>query len=43
VYNRQPNQQMIADELQKLFDLLQRGAITQGEYDSQKGKLLSNS
>jgi uncharacterized membrane protein YdbT with pleckstrin-like domain len=43
VYNRQPSRQMIADELQKLFDLLQRGAITQGEYDSQKGKLLSNS
>ncbi|MEO7047926.1 MAG: PH domain-containing protein [Ferruginibacter sp.] len=41
VYNRQPSQQMIADELQKLFDLLQRGAITQGEYDSQKGKLLN--
>ncbi|MEO7047000.1 MAG: SHOCT domain-containing protein, partial [Ferruginibacter sp.] len=38
-----PSQQMIADELQKLFDLLQRGAITQGEYDSQKGKLLGNS
>ncbi|MEO5944387.1 MAG: PH domain-containing protein [Ferruginibacter sp.] len=41
VYNRQPSQQMIADELQKLFDLLQSGAITQGEYDSQKGKLLN--
>ena len=37
-----PSQQMIADELHKLFDLLQRGAITQDEYDSQKNKLLNS-
>ena len=37
-----PSGQMIADELQKLFDLLQRGAITQQEYDTQKNKLIQN-
>ena len=36
-----PSQQMVADELQKLFDLFQRGAITQQEYISQKNKLLN--
>jgi uncharacterized membrane protein YdbT with pleckstrin-like domain len=36
-----PSQQMVADELQKLFDLLQRGAITQEEYLAQKNKLMS--
>jgi uncharacterized membrane protein YdbT with pleckstrin-like domain len=36
----QPSQQMIADELQKLFDLYQQGAITQEEYVAQKNKLL---
>ncbi len=34
------SQQMIADELQKLFDLLQRGAITNEEYIAQKNKLM---
>ena len=33
-------QQMIADELSKLFDLLQKGAITQEEYIAQKRKLM---
>lgn len=32
--------QLIADELQKLFDLMQKGAITQDEYAQQKFKLL---
>jgi uncharacterized membrane protein YdbT with pleckstrin-like domain len=36
----QPSQQMIADELHKLFELLQKGAITQEEYLSQKNKLM---
>ncbi|MEO5890153.1 MAG: PH domain-containing protein [Ferruginibacter sp.] len=35
------SQQMIADELNKLFDLLQKGAITQEEYISQKRKLMA--
>jgi uncharacterized membrane protein YdbT with pleckstrin-like domain len=35
-----PSQQMIADELDKLFALLQKGAITQEEYLAQKGKLM---
>jgi len=35
-----PSQQMIADELDKLFGLLQKGAITQEEYLAQKGKLM---
>ncbi|MEZ5027907.1 MAG: PH domain-containing protein [Ferruginibacter sp.] len=38
----QAPQQMIADELQKLFDLLQKGAITQEEYATQKNKLISS-
>jgi uncharacterized membrane protein YdbT with pleckstrin-like domain len=38
----QPSQQMIADELHKLFELLQKGAITQEEYLAQKGKLMGN-
>lgn len=37
-----PTQQMVADELQKLFDLLQKGGITQEEYTIQKNKLLGN-
>ena len=37
-----PKQQMIADELHKLYDLLQRGAITQDEYVQQKNKLLKS-
>lgn len=35
-------QQLIADELNKLFDLLQKGAITQQEYITQKNKLIGN-
>lgn len=35
-----PSQQMIADELDKLFGLLQKGAITQEEYVAQKNKLM---
>jgi uncharacterized membrane protein YdbT with pleckstrin-like domain len=37
-----PSQQMIADELQKLFNLLQQGAITHEEYIAQKNKLMGN-
>lgn len=37
-----PSQQMIADELHKLFELLQKGAITQEEYSAQKSKLMGN-
>ncbi|GAB2815346.1 SHOCT domain-containing protein [Ferruginibacter profundus] len=36
------SQQMIADELHKLFDLLQKGAITNEEYVAQKNKLIGN-
>jgi len=36
-----PSQQMIADELDKLFSLLQKGAITQEEYLAQKTKLMN--
>ncbi len=38
----QPSQQMVADELHKLFDLLQKGAITQEEYVAQKNKLMGS-
>lgn len=38
----QASQQMIADELDKLFSLLQKGAITQEEYLAQKGKLMGS-
>jgi uncharacterized membrane protein YdbT with pleckstrin-like domain len=37
-----PSQQMIADELHKLFELMQKGAITQEEYLAQKAKLMGN-
>jgi uncharacterized membrane protein YdbT with pleckstrin-like domain len=37
-----PSQQMIADELHKLFELMQKGALTQEEYLAQKNKLLGN-
>lgn len=37
-----PSQQMIADELDKLFTLLQKGAITQEEYLAQKNRLLTS-
>jgi hypothetical protein len=30
----------VAEEIEKLFDLLQKGAITQEEYAAQKNKLL---
>ena len=33
-------QNIIADELHKLFELLQKGAITQEEYNQQKSRLL---
>ena len=36
------SQQMIADELHKLYELLQKGAITQEEYVQQKAKLLKS-
>jgi uncharacterized membrane protein YdbT with pleckstrin-like domain len=35
-----PSSQMIADELHKLFELLQKGAITNEEYLAQKNKLM---
>ena len=35
-----PSHQMIADELQKLFNLYQQGAITQEEYGIQKNRLM---
>lgn len=35
-----PSQQLIADELQKLFNLYQQGAITQEEYQAQKNRLM---
>jgi uncharacterized membrane protein YdbT with pleckstrin-like domain len=38
----QASQQMVADELHKLFDLLQRGAITQEEYIVQKNRLMGS-
>ena len=38
--NAKPSELMIADELQKLFNLYQQGAITQEEYQMQKSKLL---
>jgi len=37
-----PSQQLIADELQKLFNLYQQGAITQEEYQVQKNKLMNS-
>jgi uncharacterized membrane protein YdbT with pleckstrin-like domain len=33
-------QDMVADELNKLFELLQKGAITEAEYNLQKSRLL---
>ncbi len=38
-----PSQQMLADELHKLFDLMQKGALTQEEYQAQKNRLLNKS
>jgi uncharacterized membrane protein YdbT with pleckstrin-like domain len=38
----QPSQQMIADELHKLFELMQKGAITHEEYVAQKNKLMGS-
>lgn len=35
-----PSQAMVADELGKLFELLQKGAITQEEYIAQKNRLM---
>ena len=37
---QQVPQQMVGDELNKLFELLQKGAITQEEYIAQKNKLM---
>ena len=37
-----PSQQLIGDELHKLFELMQKGAITQEEYVKQKNKLMGN-
>jgi uncharacterized membrane protein YdbT with pleckstrin-like domain len=37
-----PSQQMIADELHKLYELLQKGAITPEEYLRQKNKLINS-
>jgi len=36
-----PSQQLVADELQKLFGLFQQGAITQEEYTIMKNKLVN--
>jgi uncharacterized membrane protein YdbT with pleckstrin-like domain len=36
------SQSMIADELHKLFELMQKGAITQEEYITQKNKLMNH-
>jgi uncharacterized membrane protein YdbT with pleckstrin-like domain len=36
-----PSAQLVADELHKLFELLQKGAITQEEYIAQKNRLLN--
>lgn len=36
------SQQLVGDELSKLFELLQKGAITQEEYIVQKNKLMGN-
>lgn len=40
-FGARPSQGMIADELHKLFELMQKGAITQEEYIEQKRKLMS--
>jgi len=37
-----PSQHLVADELQKLFNLYQQGAITQEEYETRKTKLLNS-
>ena len=37
-----PSKQMIADELHKLFELMQKGAITQEEYLQQKNRLFNH-
>lgn len=36
-----PSEAMVADELKKMFELLQAGAITEEEYIAQKNKLLN--
>lgn len=40
--SQQQSQQSVADELHKLYDLLQRGAITQEEYAAQKNRLMGS-
>ena len=37
-----PSTILVSDEIQKLFELMQKGAITQEEYIVQKNKLLAN-
>ena len=37
-----PSQQMVADELAKFYELMQKGAITGEEYLSQKNRLMGN-
>ncbi len=37
-----PSQALIADELNKLFELVQKGAITQEEFIAQKNKLMGS-
>ena len=38
----QPSQQMIADELHKLFELMQKGALTPEEFTAQKNRLMGS-
>ena len=40
IQQQQVPQQMVGDELNKLFELLQKGAITHEEYIAQKNKLM---
>ncbi len=42
VSQAQVPQSMIGDELHKLFELMQKGAITQEEYIAQKNRLMGN-
>lgn len=42
VTSQNPSQQFVADELGKLFDLFQKGALTQEEYLFQKNRLLNS-
>ena len=42
-YSNRTASASVADELQKISDLFQRGAISQEEYDQLKAKLINNS